>query len=165
MVVFRVANSDRIVNRETQSRQALRAGPTPLLTPCGSTINRPRLKSSDERQFQFSNNGQNLRSRCRIEFHDALANLEFQTSPPEFFEEYRRRWIAEQSRMAVRKIENRSIFRDHRVNKPEVPGNLFQLGQDAAGYDHNGDPAGAQHRAMAALTSGSSTPSRAIVPS
>ena len=88
VVVFRIADGDRVVSRQTQRGEGL-AKP-------GSFTNRLRkhheaaaVEQQHQRQFELADHGQYPGSQCRVGLYYALAGSEIDPSAAEFLQERR----------------------------------------------------------------------------
>ena len=145
VVVFRIADGDRIVRRQTQRGEGL-AKP-------GSFTNRLRkhheaaaVEQQHQRQFELADHGQDAGSKGRVGLYYALAGSEVDPTVAEFIQENGRWRMADQPGMPVWKGQYGPVFRYHGVNKLKVSCYPLQVRKNAAGHEDNCDSAGTRLR-------------------
>lgn len=114
------------------NRKASRAtfSPVPLLTPCGDTITRLRLKTRT-RQFQSTNHIQESRCLVRIRVNEALSGREGNPATSQFSDEGVRHLRGERrSPSAVREVNDGTVLGDHTVHAVQVARDSPQLAQN-----------------------------------
>src|ERR1019366_7300262 len=87
VVILSVSDSNRVMNREAESCQRLTQAHA-LADRLGKHHQPATIEQQYKGQFQLADYGQDLRSGCRIEFHDGLPRFKFEAEPPEFLKEW-----------------------------------------------------------------------------
>ena len=115
MIVFRVADPDRVVDRDPESEQRLSQA-RGFSNRLRQDHHAPAIERQDERLFERSDHVEHRAGPCRVGLDDRLTGHEGDAASLKLLQERRVRHVSQEDvSRARRKLEHRAIFSDDDV--------------------------------------------------